>query len=398
MSEILAIRLNNDPDESIPWLVWSPAQQEIIASGDTEHLTKLTSYAKDREVLIIADSSAMTLTEVAIPPGSERQLENVLPFLLEDELAQDVSHTHIALLDKSHGMAKVAIIEHKIMQGWLAALTQADLTPKAILPDCLCLPENEGQFTAAQLHNRWIIRTAHAQGFAAEESLLPIIFKSLQDLNEGELPEVISYSGKPAQDAENWQLAPEELVMEVLTRGAMTSPFNLLSGRYRPSNQYLKYIRYWRNVGIAALVLFTVLVIEQSINIFRLEKQVKELNQQTMQMTKAALPNVKRFPTTSYLKRALDTEVESLSGSGDKSGMLVWLANVGPLLQQSPNITLNTIKFEYAKNEFSFNAQGKDFADFEKLRSLFSAKFKTNLGQLNRAEDKVTGAFVLTKE
>ncbi|MGL5291734.1 MAG: type II secretion system protein GspL, partial [Vibrionaceae bacterium] len=142
MSEILAIRLNNDPDESIPWLVWSPIQKEIIASGDTEHLTKLTSYAKDREVIVIADSSAMTLTEVAIPPGSERQLENVLPFLLEDELAQDVSHTHIALLDKSHGMAKVAIIEHKIMQGWLAALTQAELNPKAILPDCLCLPEH----------------------------------------------------------------------------------------------------------------------------------------------------------------------------------------------------------------------------------------------------------------
>ncbi|MGL5291612.1 MAG: type II secretion system protein GspL, partial [Vibrionaceae bacterium] len=279
-----------------------------------------------------------------------------------------------------------------------AALTQAELNPKAILPDCLCLPEHEGQFTAALLHSRWLVRTEHAQGFSAEESLLPIIFKSLQDQSEDSLPQVISYSGKPAHDAENWQLAPEELVMEVLTRGALACPFNLLSGRYRPSNQYLKYIRYWRNVGIAALVLITVLVVEQSIDIFRLEKQVKALNQQTMQMTKAALPNVKRFPTTSYLKRALETEVESLSGSGNKSSMLVWLANIGPLLQQSPNITLNTIKFEYTKNEFSFNAQGKDFADFEKLRSLFSEKFKTNLGQLNRANDKVTGAFVLSKE
>ncbi len=154
MSEILTIRLNSDPQELIPWLVWSPAQQAVIASGEAETLTQLADYATERDVVALADSAALTLTSVTIPAGSERQLETVLPFLLEDDLAQDVDLLHLALLAKQGDRAEVAIVEHRIMQRWLEELGDAGLVLRRLVPDCLCLPLHDEGFSAAKLNQR----------------------------------------------------------------------------------------------------------------------------------------------------------------------------------------------------------------------------------------------------
>lgn len=400
MSEILTIRLNSDPQELIPWLVWAPFHQEVIASGEAESLAQLTEYARDREIIALADSSALTLTKVTIPSGSERQLDAVLPFLLEDDIAQDVTHVHVSLLAKENDQAYVALLEHRVMQGWLSALAEVGMTAKRIIPDCLCLPFIENTFSTAMLNNRWLFRANEALGGSVDESWLPVWIRGLNDdqENEGEVHPVVSYSELPNEAGDNWRCEPTDLVMQLLVQGAMQNNFNLLTGRYKPQNQFYKHLLPWRNAAIALGVLFTVLGVGKVVNIYQMESQIEQYRTQSENQIKKLMPQIKRIPTTSYMKRVLEDELARLSGNGVKTGLLVWLEDVGPILSGAANIELEAMRFDQQRGELRINASGKDFADFEKLRESFSAKYNTELGQLNRDEATVTGAFVLKKE
>ncbi len=400
MSEILTIRLNSDPQESIPWLVWSPSRQEVIASGEAESLIMLTEYAREREVLVLADSSSLTLTKVTIPSGSERQLETVLPFLLEDDIAQDVTHVHVSLLSKEGDLAYVALLEHRVMQAWISSLSEAGMTVRRIIPDCLCLPFIENTFTAAMLNNRWLLRSDIAQGGSADETWLPMLLRALNsgaESSENPHP-VLSYSGLPTDAGDNWRSEPTELVMLLLAQGAMKNTYNLMTGRYKSQNQFYKYLYPWRNAAIAFSLLFTFLGAWQVVDIFQVESLAVEYRTQSEKQVRTLMPHINRIPTTTYMKKVFEDEFKRLSGSGDKTGLLVWLENIAPILSNASSIHLDAIRFDLERGELRLSASGKDFGEFEKLREAFSTKYKTELGQLNRDNEMIAGAFVLKKE
>lgn len=398
MSEFLTIRLNSDPQEAVSWLVWSPSRQEIIASGEAEYLSQLTHYAKDRDVVVLVDSAAMTLTSVFVPPGSERQLESVLPFLLEDELAQDVSQIHVNLLHKQDEKAFVSVVEHRIMQGWMSALSDAGMTARQVIPDCLCLPLLEGAFSAALLNKRWLVRTDESFGASVEENWLTLWLQGINQ-DEEELPHVVSYSPLPAGVESNWRHEHCDSIMRLLAEGALNSNVNLLTGRYKPQNEFYKYLKPWRDVAIISCILVAVLGIETGVNIYQMERQAQQYDSELEKKVKALLPSIQRFPTTSYMKRMIDNEIKQLTGSGSKTNLMVWLNDIAPIMEKNKSVQLAAIRFDLGRNELKLDAQGKDFADFEKLREAFAAaKYKTELGQLNRNQQIVTGAFVLQKE
>ncbi|CZF81940.1 type II secretion system protein GspL [Grimontia marina] len=399
MSEILTIRLNSDPQESIPWLVWSPAQQEVIASGEAESLSQLTDYAADRDVVALADSAAMTLTTATIPAGSERQLDTVLPFLLEDDLAQDVDQVHITLLGKSGELANVAVIEHKVLLRWLDDLSEANLHVRKLVPDCLCLPLHDDGYSAANLNHRWLLRTGETEGSSAEEGWLPVWLQSLDSAQEkGGIKTVYSYSDVPEDMGDKWKAEPCELVMLLLAQQAMQSRYNLLVGRYKPQNQIYKHLKPWRGAAIAAAVLLAVLGGKEVADIYQMESQAAQYREQSEAKVRALLPQNQRIPTTSYMRRILEGEVNRLSGAGTQSGVMVWMAELGPLLESAPGIQLDAMRFDQDRGELRLNARGKDFGDFEKLRKALSSRYNTELGQLSRDQQTVTGAFVLRKE
>ncbi|WP_026024343.1 type II secretion system protein GspL [Enterovibrio norvegicus] len=400
MSEILTIRLNCEPQEPIPWLVWSTSQQEVIASGEADSLSQLTDYAVDRDVVALADSAAVLLTTVTIPSGSARQLENVLPFLLEDDVAQDVDQVHVTLLSKTVEQAQVAVVEKVIMQRWLDELAEAGLVIRRLIPDCLCLPLNEDAYSAATLNDRWLVRVDETNGGAAETLWLPVWLRSLHDQSDADEPmkPVVSYSDLPEDAADNWHSEPTELVMLLLAQGAMQSRYNLLLGRYKPHNQLYKHLKPWRSVAIAAGLLLSVLGAEKVGAIYQMEAQAEQYRAQSEAKVRALLPQNQRIPTTSYMRRLLESEVGRLSGAGAGSGVMIWLADLGPLLDGAKDIQLDAVRFDFDRGELRLNARGKDFGDFEKLRETLSTKYSTELGQLSRDQQSVTGAFVLRKE
>lgn len=426
MSEFLTIRFSSQLSEPVQWLVWSTSQEEVIASGEltsAEQLGDLTSYADQRPVYVLIPTSDALLTQVEVPPGASRQLQSMLPFLLEDELAQDVDDLHISLLKQEGSIAHVSVVDKRRFEGWLEACQQAGLTIKKVLPDSLALPWQEKDIVTAQLGSQWLVRSGLYAGVSAEEAWLAPWLTSLlakastqvteeeesesegedSHSEEAEQPQIIrsfspapSISGTPLPG--QWQQEPPELVMQLLAKGAQLSKVNLLSGEYRPQSSWLKHWKVWQKSAVAACLVITVLVAQHVMSIQALEQQGTELRSESERIFREVFPNKRKIPTVSYLKSQMRAEETRLQGGDSGTGLLNWLSELQPHLKHVPQIAINGLKYDSNRGELRIQASSDDFQPFEKMRSSLSENFNVEQGQLNKNEDKVYGVFVLRRK
>ena len=422
MSEFLTIRLSSRADQPVQWLVWSPQQKEVIASGQLEaisQLSEIADYASQRVVYGLVPAGDVLLTEIAIPAGSSRQLSAVLPFLLEEELAQDVDSLHVHLLQKSGDMAQVAVVEHQKVALWLAALEDAGIEIKALLPDCLCLPLFDNGFTAAELDGMWLIRQSGSLGIGAERAWLAPWLETQRVAGEqdthsaqadtDDLPEpeevaldddlvVHYYTPAPENMPGQWVAEVPELVMQLLAQGAAESKANLLSGRYKQQPAWRKFLKPWRKVAIAAGVLMAVLVAEHVISVQAMEQQALAYKAESERIFRQVLPQFQRVPSQSYLKRQMNSELSRLGGGGSTEGILHWLAELQPSLAKVSQLSVQNFRYDQNRNEMRFQAVASEFQHFEQLRTMLDEDFEVELGQLNREGNQVTGAIVLRRK
>ncbi|MCS5947734.1 type II secretion system protein GspL [Klebsiella pneumoniae subsp. pneumoniae] len=90
------------------------------------------------------------------------------PFLLEEQLADDVEATHFALLHRQQAQCEiVAVQRQKCATGWRAA-NRSPLQPLALTPDVLALPRQPPAWSAVQVDEQWLIRHQPWGGMAAE--------------------------------------------------------------------------------------------------------------------------------------------------------------------------------------------------------------------------------------
>ncbi|WEM42176.1 type II secretion system protein GspL [Photobacterium sp. DA100] len=426
MSEFLTIRLGSRAEQPVQWLVWSPQQKEVIASGQLDTLSQLgeiADYANQRVVYALVPAADVLMTEVAIPAGSSRQLSAVLPFLLEEELAQDVDNLHVHLLQKRGDTAQVAVVEHQKVALWLAALEDAGIEIKALIPDCLCLPLFDNGFTAAELDGMWLIRQSESLGVGADSAWLApwlqaqLLWASqdteadaaeeaepkVTDLEQDEATaseELVVHYYTPAPEGMpgQWQAETPELVMQLLAQGAADSKGNLLSGQYKQQPAWRKFLKPWRKVAIAAGVLIAVMVAEHVISVRAMEQQAQAYKAESERIFRQVLPQFQRVPSQSYLKRQMNSELSRLGGGGSSEGILHWLAELQPSLAKVSQISVQNFRYDQNRKEMRFQAVASEFQHFEQLRTLLDENFEVELGQLNREGNQVTGAIVLRRK
>ena len=91
MNEQLIIRLGSQPQQPISWLVWSAVNQEIIASGQLDSADELSALSQRlgrRPVVALVPAADVVLSEVLLPSKPNRQIIQALPYMLEEEHAE----------------------------------------------------------------------------------------------------------------------------------------------------------------------------------------------------------------------------------------------------------------------------------------------------------------------
>ncbi|MEI8632176.1 type II secretion system protein GspL [Vibrio sp. PP-XX7] len=239
MSEYLLVRLSNQPQTKVHWWIGSDLTTSVEKQGELaswEEVGELAKEVEQRPVIVLISGADVVLKEVTLPSGRARQFEKMLPYLVEDELAQDADTLHFSVLSKRGEQVFTAAIDQHWITTILAQFEAAGITVDKMLPDVLALPATEGA-SALQLGDEWLIRQGEFRGLCIENAWMPFFCRGeSEDDEESPVLCVTCYSPKPGIEDNHQQVWTEDLadsVFSILLKGALTSPVTLLTGQFK---------------------------------------------------------------------------------------------------------------------------------------------------------------------
>ncbi len=324
MKESLLIRLSRDPQQTVDWIVWSPNQSAVIASGQLSHrseISTLVDYQQDRRVWILLSAEDVSFQSVILPKGAKRQLQKVLPYLLEDHLAQDIDDVHLHILGLEQDMAHVVAVDHSWMTTWLSECESAGLTVSGCGIDVLCLPDESPHLSAVELSSGWLIRYSAVDGALIQSAWLNTWLSAFPE------PIIRHYSPAPENSMGDWQAQPPELVMALLASG-VNDKQNLLSGRYQQQSPWKSQAKLWRKVAIAGGVFALVGGVHWGWQMRQADQLAQSYRMESERIFRSVLPQYKSIPTQTYLKRQMRDELTKLGKPEESVGFLQWLTQI----------------------------------------------------------------------
>ena len=392
MSERLFIRLGQTAEQPCSWLVWSEQEQEIIGSGELSNagaLSTLTERAGNRGVDVLVPASSITLTEVDLPEKSQRQAIKALPFMLEENLAQNVDELHFVTGPRNGDALSIAVVAHEQMQTWMEWLSDAGLKAKCIVPDCLALPLVDCDWAAMNLGEEILLRTGAGSGVSLSQTWLDMALPQL--LTADAQTTVAGYTELQLSGAEI-KAQPLDLPMLVLAKGLLNAPMNLLSGIYKPKKEYGKHLLLWRNAAIAFAVVIILALVNKGLNIHQMNSAAAELQAQSEQIYKQVVPGSSRVVN---LRSQMGSYVRTLQGGGSGSEFFVMLSGMQDAFAQVPALKPTTLRFDSARNEIRMQVTAKNYEQIEKFKELIAGSYQLTGGAMNSGESEVTSTLTI---
>ncbi|WP_260260138.1 type II secretion system protein GspL [Vibrio intestinalis] len=402
MSEYLIVRLSNNHQLDKQWLVWSESQKEVIASGVVpaeQELSVIADYAMQRQTIVLLSATDVLLKQVTVPAGGARQFETMLPYLVEDDVAQDVDQLHFTVLAKQDSQADICAVDKQWLQQQLTQLREFGFNVRKVLPDALALPDGEG-ISAVELAGQWLLKKQHYQAVSVDSAWLPMMAQSDWVKDDEQWLPLQAFSPLPSlalNDQQNWQQAEPQLVMQLLATQAIASKVNLLTGEFKPKSTVTKHLKIWRKAVIAAVVLLVVLITQNILHTRQAEAQAAAYRAESERIFRA-VSGKKKIPTVSYLKRELEREAARLSGGRSGDTVLDWLVKLPEAFKAAPDSNLTGFKYDSQREVVSLEVTSKDFQTFEKMRATLEQEFTVKQGQLNKEDGLVFGSLELSKK
>lgn len=404
MSEFLIVRLSSQREVPISWWIGSNQHQDVLASGelsDETQFSQLTSQAEQRTVIVLLAASDVVLSEVAIPKGSARQLESMLPYLLEDELAQEAETLHWTLLAREGASAFVCGVDRAWLKGQLDALRACSMNVTKVLPDVLAVPLNEAEMRAIPFGAQWLVRKGEYQGISLAADWLPLLVDSAWAQRDGQTLPLRVESEAPLDwlaahsETLDWRSETLQPVMPRLTQQAILSKVNLLSGEFKPQSSWLAVWRIWRPAAVAAGVLCAAVIAHALLLTQHYTAQAQQYRAESERIVRTLLPERSKIPTTSYLQRLLNQEEQRLAGGNTDSALLVMVDKLASSLVTKSGVTIQALAYDGSRDEVRLQIQAQDFSALEQISAQLARQFQVEQGQVTRANNIVNGTFVL---
>jgi general secretion pathway protein L len=402
MGETLFIRLGSQVDSKIHWLIKTNGHEEIIASGElpnANELTQLTAKASSREAVVFVPACDVAIKSLTVPGSSSRAIRLAAPYMLEDELAQDVEQLFFAFSDAKQNEQGnncfLAALERKQMSCWRQWLADADIFCKLMIPDALALPVNDDHYTAVMLDEQVLMRLDSWHVMSFEKNAWRFIAEQLGQIGEGDKT-IQSYSPLAnISDELTVEFLPEELPLAVLANH-YSAKFNLLQGEFQVKEKRSAALTNWLWVaGFASLALVLNFTLKGS-ELYQLSNQQAAIEQEIIASYKSAFPETKRVKI-STIRSQLKRKLAEVGNNGGSAGFLPLLVNLEPALVSVPEIKPQTLKFDGKRKEVRMQVVAKDYQYFEKLKvALEKNGLSVNLGAQNNQGDQISGSFSIT--
>src|ERR1700722_10703700 len=161
MADWLLLRLPRAPYEDASWMVADTRgiAVEAPASGP---LSLATTAAAGRHVCVLVPGTDVLLMEPELPLKAGTKLQQIVPYALEEQLAEDIDELHFAIGRRVGESTRtpVAVVARALMDEWLGAVQAVSIIPETMYADVDLLPANPGQAIAWLDGDMVVVRAA----------------------------------------------------------------------------------------------------------------------------------------------------------------------------------------------------------------------------------------------
>lgn len=393
MSEKIIIRLPTDTDSQVHWLITDATATEVIASGvlpSIDHLKELSEKADSRDVHVTVASDAISVLHAQVPAKSRRHLQNIIPFTLEDEVAQDIDQLHFAWPSDTpaNQAIPVAVVAKEQMSVWLDYLKQAGLHVSYLLPDVFLLPYEQDRWTLAAFDGHWLIRQGDWQGvqlqpewfehLAYQEDELPA---ELLTLGELEWPEQVPV---PAP----MRALPHDLPLLAMLQQWGAPTINLCQGAFTQQQRQPMDWKVFRWPAAAAALFMLAYVSHLGLTMTQLNQQTAQVQQAIEARYLELFPDQQRVPPD--VRRRMEQLVSGHTGEGGAL-LLALLNNLVPAFEEAA-LEVSLLQFDGNRGELRIQATGKNFNAFERFQRVAREQaLEVEQGQLVSRSGQIAG-------
>lgn len=264
----LFVRLTARP-EIVEWAVLD-ADGLVVRSAELGTLHDVSEAAEGRRLVVLVPAEDVISTEAALPKVSLVKQRRMLPFSLEDALAEDVENLSFAVGPRlPSGALAAAVVAHAAIEEWLDRLAAAGLVPQAVYSEADGVPDTPETLTLVIEGERVLGRRGGRPPFAFDDLPLDDLVAVVDPERTGNA--IVAYIDEAAQSRYGAELSlladrVEHCQVKLLADGVLhrlastlcTRPgTNLLQGPYAPKSNTAALLRPWRTAAalLAGLVL-----------------------------------------------------------------------------------------------------------------------------------------------
>jgi general secretion pathway protein L len=391
MADWLLLRLPHAGAELATWLVVD-ARGAPISPPQSGPLALAAARAPGRRVCLLVGGAEVLLAEPEVPFKAGAKLPQLVPYALEEHLAEDIEDLHFALGKRSAESTRVpvAVVARSLLDGWLAELRGTGIEPDAVYADSELLPENPGQAVALLEGDMVSVRPpggtpvtlpADALGEALE------IARSGAESSGTGARGLILYTG-----AAEWQQHAAQveaarphfdgIKVQLLTGGPLalfaqqlpaTTAINLLQGPYAPVSSRGGGFKAWRVAAILLASLIGLHVVGKAAELQLLKRHERQLDASIRDTFRSSMHTE---ASASDARRLMEKRVGGLRGAGE--GLLPALQALAQARDTAPGTSVQSLNFHGGSLEMKLSAP--DASSLDRLsQSLRSSGWHADL-------------------
>lgn len=413
MAESLIIQLRDGV--AAHWMVCGD-DGHVLVNAISGELAQAVPLSAGRRVVAIVPASEVLAADSEAPAKSAAKLAQVIPFALEERVADEVENLHFALgtRDANTGRVPVMVVARARIDGWLAELRAAGLNPQAIYSEASLVPAMPGQLIVLLDGDTITLRPADGPAL-----VMPVL--SLGDAFEMALAAQVSqvagleppplgllvYAGHDEWQAHQHQidalrdrftgvkvqLLPSGTLSMLAPAAASGDAINLLQGALAQASPLQQDWKSWRIAAVLAASLLCLHLGARFFELSRLRKAEAALDSSIQGAFRAAMPG-QQNPVNA--RRRVEVRLAQIRGGGGGGALLPALLAIANARSAAPTTTIEGITFRDGGVELRMTAP--DAASLDAIsQQLRAASWQADIKGLSAAGDSYRGSLQLRK-
>jgi general secretion pathway protein L len=362
MTESLIIHLRDGA--SPQWMVCN-SDGHVVVNAVSGDLAQATAMSTGRRVVVILPASETLATDSDAPAKGAAKLAQVIPYALEERVADEIENLHFSIGDRdaATGRVPVVVVARARIDARLAELRAAGLNPQAIYSEATLVPAMPGQMIALLDGDTLTLRTADAPPLVlpalsitdAFEMALATQSSAVAGLEPAPLG-LLLYAGHVEWEAHQFavdafrdrftgvkvQLLPSGALSVLAPAAASGDAVNLLQGALAVSSPLELGWRAWRVAAVLAASLLCLHLGARWLELSRLRKTEAALDAGIQEAFRAAMPGQQNATNA---RRRVEQRLNEIRGGGGSGTLLPALSAIANARSAAPTATIEGFTF-----------------------------------------------------